>query len=72
MDQRQEIPAWVIKRLFNRGIMGMIVPREYGGGFGITSYNRVLFRMVSAHQSIGCGAIILFGTEAQKNVFFPL
>nr|WP_232420254.1 acyl-CoA dehydrogenase family protein [Nitrosococcus watsonii] len=53
-------------------MMGMIVPREYGGGFGITSYNRVLFRMVSAHQSIGCGAIILFGTEAQKNVFFPL
>lgn len=82
IDQEQKIPAWVVKRLFSMGIMGMIVPREYGGGgFGITSYNRVLSRigrrcgstavMVSAHQSIGCGAIILFGTEAQKKRFLP-
>ena len=63
--------------------MGMIVPREYGGGgFGITSYNRVLERIgmspaarrryvVSAHQSIGCGAIALFGTEEQKQFWLP-
>ena len=45
-------------------------------GLGITSYNRVLERiggscgstavMVSAHQSIGCKAIMLFGTDEQK------
>jgi alkylation response protein AidB-like acyl-CoA dehydrogenase len=57
--------------------MGMIIPREYGGGgYSITSYNRVLERigrtcgstavLVSAHQSIGCGALVLFGTDAQK------
>lgn len=82
IDQEQKIPEWVVKRLFSMGIMGMIVPKKYGGGgFGITSYNRVLSRigrrcgstavMVSAHQSIGCGAIILFGTEAQKKRFLP-
>ncbi|ABA58038.1 Acyl-CoA dehydrogenase [Nitrosococcus oceani ATCC 19707] len=82
IDQEQKIPASVVKRLFNMGIMGMIVPKKYGGGgFGITSYNRVLSRigqrcgstavMVSAHQSIGCGAIILFGTDAQKKRFLP-
>src|SRR5882757_3964644 len=60
----------------------MTIPREYGGGgLGITSYNRVLERigqscgstavMVSAHQSIGCKAIMLFGTEEQKGRWLP-
>jgi len=82
VDRTQEIPHWAIKRLFDMGVMGMIVPQEYGGGgFGITSYNRVLDRigqscgstavMVSAHQSIGCGAINLFGTEEQKRSWLP-
>ena len=82
IDTEQEIPTWVIKRLFDIGTMGMIIPQEYGGGgFSITSYNRVLERigyscgstavMVSAHQSIGCGAIKLFGTDEQKREFLP-
>ena len=65
IDQEQEIPAWVIERLFKLGVLGMTISTEYGGlGMGITSYNRVLDRigmycgspavMVSAHQSIGC------------------
>ncbi len=80
IDATQEIPEWCIKRLFEIGVMGMIIPKEYGGGnFGITSYNRVLQRigescgstavMVSAHQSIGCGALVLFGTEEQKQKY---
>jgi len=82
IDQKQEIPAWAVKRLFGLGVMGMIIPREYGGGgFSIASYNRVLERigmscgstavMVSAHQSIGCGALNLFGSEAQKKSYLP-
>lgn len=82
IDRDQEIPEWVVKRLFDMGVMGMTVPEEYGGlGLGITSYNRVLEMigaycgstgvMVSAHQSIGCKAIMLFGTEAQKERFLP-
>src|SRR6185503_7446451 len=70
IDQEQQIPDWAIKRLFELGVLGMTIPREYGGlGLGITSYNRVLQRigatccstavMVSAHQSIGCKAIML-------------
>src|ERR1019366_8267629 len=77
IDQDQEIPRWVIDRLFQLGVLGMTIPQEFGGGgFGITSYNRVLERvgrscgstavMVSAHQSIGCKALMLFGTEEQK------
>ena len=82
IDQEQEIPDWVVKRLFEIGALGMTIPREHGGGgFGITSYNRVLEMigrycgstavMVSAHQSIGCKAIMLFGTEQQKQDWLP-
>ena len=82
IDQNQEIPRWVIDKLFSLGVLGMTIPREYGGlGLGITSYNRVLERigqscgstavLVSAHQSIGCKAIMLFGTEEQKSRWLP-
>src|SRR5947209_3157976 len=83
IDQEQEIPRWAIDRLFEIGVLGITIPREFGGGgLGITSYNRVLERigrscgstavMVSAHQSIGCKAIMLFGTEEQKHRWLPM
>jgi alkylation response protein AidB-like acyl-CoA dehydrogenase len=82
IDQEQEIPRWVIDRLFDLGVLGMTIPKEHGGlGLGITSYNRVLERigascgstavMVSAHQSIGCKAVMLYGTEEQKARWLP-
>jgi len=83
IDQEEYIPDWVIDRLFDMGVMGMIIPEEYGGlGLGVTSYNRVLELigrycastavMVSAHQSIGCKAIVMFGTEEQKEKYLPM
>jgi acyl-CoA dehydrogenase family member 9 len=82
IDQKQEIPTWVIDRLFKLGVLGMTIPKEYGGlGFGITAYNKVLRRigrtcgstavLVSAHQSIGCKAVMLFGNDEQKRRFLP-
>jgi len=82
IDQEEHIPEWALQRLFSLGAMGVTIPKEYGGqGLGITSYNRVLERIgatcassavvVSAHQSIGCKAIMLFGTEAQKRTWLP-
>jgi acyl-CoA dehydrogenase family protein 9 len=82
IDREQNIPRWVIDRLFELGVLGMTIPREFGGGgLGITSYNRVLERigrtcgstavMVSAHQSIGCKAIMLFGSDEQKRNWLP-
>ncbi|HMN40264.1 MAG TPA: acyl-CoA dehydrogenase family protein [Phycisphaerales bacterium] len=82
IDQEQEIPRWVIDKLFSLGVLGMTIPREFGGlGMGITSYNRVLERigfscgstavLVSAHQSIGCKAVMLFGSDEQKKRWLP-
>lgn len=83
IDQEEYIPDWSIKRLFDMGVMGMTIPEEYGGlGLGVTAYNRVLEMIgrycastavvVSAHQSIGCKAIMLFGTEEQKRKYLPM
>jgi alkylation response protein AidB-like acyl-CoA dehydrogenase len=82
IDQNEEIPQSVIDRLFEIGVMGMTIPEEYGGmGLGVTSYNRVLETIgaycastavvVSAHQSIGCKAVMLFGTPRQKERWLP-
>ncbi len=82
IDQEQEIPRWVVDKLFALGVLGMTISKEHGGlGMGITSYNRVLERigmycgstavMVSAHQSIGCKAVMLFGSDEQKRTWLP-
>ncbi len=82
IDQEQEIPQASLHRLFELGVMGMTIPKEFGGlGMGITSYNRVLELigsycgstavLVSAHQSIGCKAVMLYGNEEQKKKWLP-
>ncbi|MEO1513076.1 MAG: acyl-CoA dehydrogenase family protein, partial [Planctomycetota bacterium] len=82
IDQEQYVPEWALKRLFDLGVLGMTIPKEFGGlGMGITSYNRVLEMIgkycgstaviVSAHQSIGCKAVMLFGTDRQKAEWLP-
>lgn len=83
IDKNEAIPSWCIDRLFEMGVMGMTIPKEFGGlGLGVTSYNKVLevigaycaatSVVVSAHQSIGCKALVLYGTDAQKKDFLPL
>ena len=82
IDQEQYIPDWVLERLFKMGVFGLTIAKEYGGlGMSITSYNRVLEMIgkycgstavvVSAHQSIGCKALMLFGTDEQKQRWLP-
>ena len=82
IDVEERIPQHVIDGLGKLGVMGMTVPKEYGGGgFTHTAYCRVLERisahcagtavLVGAHQSIGMKAVILMGTEEQKRTFLP-
>jgi len=82
IDQEQEIPRSVLDKLFELGVMGMTIPKEFGGlGLGVRSYVRALEKigeycgstavLVSAHQSIGCKAIMLFGNEEQKGWWLP-
>ncbi|MBI3819822.1 MAG: acyl-CoA dehydrogenase family protein [Planctomycetes bacterium] len=82
IDDDRRISGETLRGLRELGLLGMIVPTEYGGaGFGSTAYCRVIEELAShcascaatvgAHQSIGLKGILLFGNAAQKLTFLP-
>lgn len=82
IDTEERIAPEVIRGLGDLGVLGLTVPREYGGqGLSHTAYCRVLERvarrcastavLVGAHQSIGLKALMLNGTEEQKRKYLP-
>ncbi len=82
IDARQNIPKQLINQLGRIGLLGMTVPKQYGGGgFSYTAYCRALERvartcsstavLIGAHQSIGLKALVLNGNEQQKQRFLP-
>ncbi len=82
IDAEERIPQSVIDSLGKLGILGMTVPRKFGGGgFSHTAYCRVIEAvsqhcastavLIGAHQSIGLKALLLMGTDAQKERFLP-
>lgn len=82
IDRDQEIPPKVLARAKALGLYGLQIPTEYGGlGLGATAYARMMQEIagrdgslavtLGAHQSIGLKAILLFGTETQKQRYLP-
>lgn len=83
IDRTGEMPPAVLDGLRQMGAFGMKIPESYGGlGLSQTSYSRVIEMVtshcgatsawLSAHQSIGVPQPLkLFGTEEQKNRYFP-
>ena len=76
IDREARIPDEVVRGLGELGVLGMTIPREYGGmGFNQQQYLRTMEILgghcastavfVNAHHSIGCRALVLFGTKAQ-------
>lgn len=83
IDRNMEIPAEVRDELARMGVMGMTVPKEFGGkGMSQTEYCKVSEILagrcastalyVNVHQSIGMRALLLFGTEEQKKKWLPV
>ena len=82
IDREEAIPKAVIDGLAELGVLGMTVPRIYGGGgYSHQAYCQVLGTiagycsstavLVGAHQSIGLKALVLNGTEDQKKRYLP-
>src|SRR6516165_6142021 len=82
IDRNADIPPEVIAGLARLGVLGMTAPTEYGGrGFSQLGYTRIMEAIgghdagvavfVNAHHSIGIRALLLFGTEAQKQHWLP-
>jgi alkylation response protein AidB-like acyl-CoA dehydrogenase len=81
-DENQTFPMDVFKKLGELGLMGVLVPQEYGGtGFGYFEYVTTIVEIskvcgsiglsVAAHNSLCTGHIMQFGSEAQKQKWLP-
>ncbi|MBD1397991.1 acyl-CoA dehydrogenase family protein [Pontibacter sp. JH31] len=81
-DESQEFPIEVFKKLGELGLMGVLVPTEYGGsGFGYLEYVTAIAELskidgsiglsMAAHNSLCTGHILQFGNEAQKKQYLP-
>ncbi|HEY8562721.1 MAG TPA: acyl-CoA dehydrogenase [Pyrinomonadaceae bacterium] len=79
-DEAEKFPAEQLAGLAELGILGMIIPEEYGGaGFDTVSYAVALEEIaradasvaviVSVTNSVCCYPILSFGTEEQKRKF---
>jgi alkylation response protein AidB-like acyl-CoA dehydrogenase len=81
-DEAQYFPIEIFKQLGELGMMGVVVPHEYGGsGFGYVEYVTVISEIakvcgsiglsVAAHNSLCTGHILAFANEGQKQRWLP-
>jgi len=81
-DNTQEFPVHVFKALGELGLMGVLVPEEFGGsGLSYDEYVTVIDEIsqidssiglsVAAHNSLCTGHILQFGTQEQKEKWLP-
>ncbi len=81
-DEAQEFPLPLFKELGKLGIMGVLVPEEYGGaGLGYLEYVTIIQEIakvcgsiglsVAAHNSLCIGHILSFGNKDQKKNYLP-
>ena len=81
-DESQEFPIDIFKKLGELGLMGVLVPEEYGGaGLSYYEYNAIIQEIskvcgsiglsVAAHNSLCTGHIMTFGNEEQKKKYLP-
>ena len=81
-DDTQTFPVEVFKKLGELGLMGVLVPTEYGGsGFSYTEYVTAIEQLsildpsiglsMAAHNSLCSGHILQFGNKEQKQKWLP-
>ena len=82
VDEEERFPMETVEKMAKIGIMGIPIPKEYGGAGG----DNLMYAMaveelskacattgviVSAHTSLGTWPILKFGTEKQKQKYLP-
>ncbi|SIO39990.1 acyl-CoA dehydrogenase family protein [Chitinophaga niabensis] len=81
-DETQSFPVELFKKLGELGLMGVLVPEQYGGsGLGYLEYVTVVSEVsricgaiglsVAAHNSLCTGHILQFANEEQKQKYLP-
>lgn len=80
MDQKGEFPSRHLPKMAELGLLGMMVPTEWGGsGLDTLAYVLALEEIsaacastsvtMSVNNSLYCGPILKFGTDAQKEKY---
>ena len=82
VDENERFPMETVEKMAKIGIMGIPIPKQYGGAGG----DNLMYAMaveelskacgttgviVSAHTSLGTWPILKFGTEKQKQKYLP-
>ena len=82
VDENERFPMETVEKMAKIGIMGIPIPKEYGGAGG----DNLMYAMaveelskacattgviVSAHTSLGTWPILKFGNEKQKQKYLP-
>ncbi len=81
-DESQVFPRDVFTKMGELGLMGVLVPQEYGGsGMGYNEYIKVIEEVakvcgsvglsLAAHNSLCTNHILEFGNEEQKKKYLP-
>ncbi len=81
-DESQIFPRELFKQMGQMGLMGILVPENYGGsGLGYFEYMTAIIEMskvcgsvglsMAAHNSLCTGHILYFGNEEQKQKWLP-
>ncbi len=83
LDKKEEFPTKILKKMSKLGLLGTIIPTEYGGaGLDTLSYSIVVEEIsrkcastgviTSVHISLVSWPIIKYGTEEQKKKYLPM
>ena len=83
LDKKEEYPTKTLEKMAKLGLLGIIIPQEYGGaGLDTISYEIVVEEIsrkcastgvvTSVHNSLTAWPIIKYGTEEQKKKYLPI
>ncbi len=81
-DEDETFPVEALRILGDEGLLGITVPKAYGGlGLDPVSYALAIEEVarhdgsvaitLASHNTLGCGHIVLVGSEEQKSRFLP-
>ncbi|RLF59065.1 MAG: acyl-CoA dehydrogenase [Thermoplasmata archaeon] len=83
LDEKEEYPIKTLEKMSKLGLLGVIIPQEYGGaGLDTISYEIVVEEIsrkcastgvvTSVHNSLAAWPIMKYGTEEQKKKYLPI
>lgn len=81
-DREGQLPDEVVGRMAKLGLLGMLVPQEWGGSrIDDVAYALAVEEvaagcascatLMSVHNSVGCVPLLTYGTQAQKEAWLP-